>query len=634
MWIINISALLIVTIYLAYKMKEPIAEVFPVTVVGLILVLYVLAHIRHLSWIDAISMGILIGAAWGICRRKQEERRNVWKKVKEIVFQPSVWMILISVFFVSFCVQDRIALWWDDVNFWAADVKSIYYLDGFAGKYGNVAPEFGDYPPGVQLFKWWFLHFSPAEFKEGLMFAGYYTLNMLLLAPLFSKMNRGKHRACSIFLYVLGGICLFAFPSVVETFYLEGTCSDLPMAMAYGLFLWSVVEEKNHKLSFSYLRQSFMLALIMICKNAGFQWVIYGLIFWILYHWLIGKEDKKKMGKLFLKISVLPVLTEVSWLLFCLWNRRVAKLTGAGIRMAVSGVIPGVDYRPQLWKSFIKGFILEPIHRQNTPAADASVMAVLIGIIVCLVLFRKRKICTKTEGRLLLWFFLITAVVSYGIIFVAHMTIFVTELQYLEARVMTASIERYGVPVTMGFFYVIWQLWIQRGKDKSQMRYLIAMLLVCIFAQWPGVYHALAGYRASLETDTNERAAMVEESAEIFEEKTGDLWKPAGTRVLYLRDGSKNHRTKDTYISYEVSPLGVVYESITEGLMEDENCRQLLTQSHAGYLYADATQLESSQLFTEMTENFMYETVYKIEAEGGDFRLVPIEIAKENPGNR
>ena len=41
--------------------------------------------------------------------------------------------------------------WWDDYNFWATDVKSIFYRNGFADKYANAAPEFGDYPPGTQM---------------------------------------------------------------------------------------------------------------------------------------------------------------------------------------------------------------------------------------------------------------------------------------------------------------------------------------------------------------------------------------------------------------------------------------------------------------------------------------------------
>ena len=79
---------------------------------------------------------------------------------------------------MTVCVSSKVVSWWDDYNFWATDVKSLFYLDGFAGKYANAAPEFGDYPPGTQMIKWWFMHFSPGRFREGLMFAGYYFMNL------------------------------------------------------------------------------------------------------------------------------------------------------------------------------------------------------------------------------------------------------------------------------------------------------------------------------------------------------------------------------------------------------------------------------------------------------------------------
>lgn len=625
MWLLNIIAFLIVTIYVAHKTKESMAEIFPLTACGLIFILYVFAYFRCLSWIDGISLGIIGYSILSILRSDKVKRREWLVKTKDLLCQPVTLTVLISCAVISLLVQDRIALWWDDVNFWATDVKSIYYLNGFAGKYGNAAPEFGDYPPGVQLFKWWFLHFNPHEFKEGLMFAGYYTLNILLLAPLFSNMKNRKNKIWNVVQYVGAGVCLFLLPSVVETFYLEGNCSDLPMGIAYGLFLWSVIDERNHNVKFSYVRQSFALALVMICKNTGFQWVIYGLLLWLVYHWFLYKEERKGIFLRFIGISFLPVVLEGSWLLSCLLKRRVAKLTGAGIKMAVSGVVPAVDYRMELVENFIKGFTIEPIHRQNTIGIDLSVLVFILLAIVVMLLLRKEQVITKRQSNILLGFFGISGVVSYGITLIAHLTIFVTELQYLEARVMTASIERYGAPFTMGLFYVLWGLWVNREHKWGEKSYVFAMLFVILCGQWPGAYHALAGYRSELGDKKAERALMVEEEAHLFAEKTKDVWKDKGTRVLYMRDGSKNHWVKDTYINYEVSPVGVVYGNISESLSQLEVCRQVIEESHASYLYADKTQISSNALFGEMADDFEYETLYKIEVQGGKIRLLPVK---------
>lgn len=624
MWLLNIVAFLIISIFIALKTKENMAEVFPITTCGLVFVLYVMAYFRSLSAIDFFSIGIVLYSAFIIAKADKVKRGEYIKEVKDLLFHPVTIMILVVVITVSFLVQGRIALWWDDLNFWATDVKSIYYLDGFAGKYGNAAPEFGDYPPGVQLFKWWFLHFNPNEYKEGLMFAGYYTLNVLLLSPLFAKMKRLSNPILNGMQFVFGGICILVLPSVVETFYLEGTCSDLPMGISFGVFLWSVFDEKNHSLKFSYWRQVLSLSLVMICKNTGFQWVIYGLLFLLLYHLVLCQEEGKGVFIRFLKITLIPLVVEVSWLLNCLVKRRVAKLTGAGIKMAVSGVVPNVDYRMELVKNYFQGFIMEPIHRQNTIGIDLSVLIYILLAMVLIVFYKKQKIISKKERNFLIIFFLLMAIISYGITLVAHLTIFVTELQYLEAKVMTASIERYGAPFTIGFLYVVWGIWVTRKHKWNNYAYTIAILSIYLCAQWPGVYNAFWGYQREVELKKNERDAMVEE-ARTFEEKTKDIWKERGTRVLYMRDGSKNHRVKDTYINYEVAPLGVVYGDITENLYQPDACRQIIEQSHAKYLYADDSTLNEKMLFTEIVEDFNYKTLYEVKIQGETVRLVPMK---------
>lgn len=625
MWLLNIISFLILTVYISYKAKETMAEVFPVTTCGLIFLLYVMAYFRCLSFVDFFSMAI-IGYTIFIFFRQDRRKKEEWvREVKKLLFHPVTLMILLTALVTSILVQGRIALWWDDINFWATDVKSIYYLDGFAGKYGNAAPEFGDYPPGVQLFKWWFLHFDPGQFREGLMFAGYYVLNIFLLAPLFSNMKKINNGCINLLQYFLGGICLLVLPGVVETFYLEGTCSDLPMGISYGLFLWSVIEEKKHNKWFSYWRQALCLSFVIIGKNTGFLWVIYGLIFWLSYHWFIYGEKGKRLIADFLKLVIWPVAVEGSWLLSCLLKRRVAKLTGAGIKMAVSGVLPKVDYKRELIKNFIQGFTIEPIHRQNTIGIDLSVAAYLFLAMVVLLFLAKKKMITEKERNLFFLFFGIVMVVSYGITLTAHLTIFATELQYLEAAVMTASIERYGVPFTMGILYILWKIW-TTGKGREASRsYFPAMALIFLCTQWPGSYKAFIGYREEREQKQLERAAMVEEEAKIFAGKIKNIGREKGTRVLYLRDGNKNHWVKDTYINYEVSPVGVVYGDVTGALSDPTVCRQLLEQSHAGFLYADSTKIESKDFFGEQVENFCYETLYKVEKDHGTYRLLPVE---------
>ena len=123
-----------VTLVVAHKFKENVAEVLPVTVCGLIFILYILAYFRCLTFIDGISaLVILYGLIYWF--KSESEKRKEWlQETKKLLIHPVTIMIFVSVILVSILVQDRIALWWDDINFWATDVKSIYHLNGFAGK--------------------------------------------------------------------------------------------------------------------------------------------------------------------------------------------------------------------------------------------------------------------------------------------------------------------------------------------------------------------------------------------------------------------------------------------------------------------------------------------------------------------
>ena len=110
-------------------------------------------------------------------------------------------------------------------------MKSIFYLDGFADRYENVAPEFGDYPPGTQMLKWWFLHLSPSEFREGLMFAGYYVCNLAFLVPLLERIRKKN-----VITMTIGAVLLWLFPSMVEAFWMRW----MLRRFYHGCDLWGI----------------------------------------------------------------------------------------------------------------------------------------------------------------------------------------------------------------------------------------------------------------------------------------------------------------------------------------------------------------------------------------------------------
>ena len=83
------------------------------------------------------------------------------------------------------------------------------------------------------------------------------------------------------------------------------------------------------------------------------------------------------------------------------------------------------------------------------------ILGMLIAMALFLVFLRYKKIKSSGEVMKLAIFIASTALLAYGIIFLAHISIFQTEDQYLDAYAMSLSIARYGCPFMLGGAYLL-----------------------------------------------------------------------------------------------------------------------------------------------------------------------------------
>lgn len=627
MGVITILAVFIMAAFIAVKCREDFYDTFPMTVSGLILLLYVLAFSKNLLLIDWLSLGLLGGIGVYCISHWHKNGKELALQLKTEVFSWKSLLLLVAMLLITFIVKDKAAIWWDDVNYWAVDAKALYFNNGFAGKYGNVAPEFGDYPPAVQLFKWFFLHLAPT-FKEGLMFGAYHCLNLIYVLPLLSGLKKKNP-----LYYVLGLTGAFLLPGIVDGVAQEGTCADVTMGLVYGAYLWAAFDDKEHKESFYFIRMTLYLCVLVLTKSVGIEWAFFGVVFFLLVYTKRLKEKNisfKSKLKPMLFMCGACLVTEGSWLMFCLLNRRVAKLTGAGIKMATSGNFSLPDNTMTKMGHFLRGFAFHPMHMDNTWGVDLSSLALLLLLFIVVFLFWKKQILRKWEAQRTMLFIILTAMAAYGIIFLGHLTIFAGELQYLDDAIMAKSIARYGAPFSVGLIYLLMGIFIFAEHGKKLPAYGICLAFVLLTTSLPGAYRTLYGYRENLQEDIAGRASMVEEDARIFLEKANELKEKNEdifeTRILYLRDDKTIHWVKDTYISYEASPLPVVYGGIAADTMTEADMIQKIKESHAKYLYADTVEGNASTLFINMLngENFEYETFYEIIEENGALRLVKI----------
>ncbi len=613
--IINLTALAVVIWGLSYLYGKRIVDVLPVAVSGLVLLLYVLAYFDLLFLIVGISSVILCAFLPWIVVGNFQKRREFLAWGKNELMHPGFWVVLLVLVGVTLLVWDKKVSWWDDYNFWATDTKSLFYLGGFAGKYRNVSPEFGDYPPAVQLMKWYFAFFSPFKFREGLMFAGYYAMLFSYLAPLFRHFT-WKNPLKVVF----AAATLVLFPSVAEAFYCTGTCADLIMAAVYGAFLASCWEKTADAGGFALLKQSLYLGVLVLVKNVGFLWTAFALLFWILSRCLqnkkerrFPKEDKKRLAVL----VAVPLITGGSWLVFCLSMHRIAKLTGAALKMAAGGIKLPVQ-TGQLLQSFCTAFVCWPLHRARTFALDLSPLMAFVLILFSFWLLGKKGCISAGQGRALILYSLGSGLVFYCINLVSHLTIFATETQYLDPFSMVSSIERYGAPFVIGSLYLIFGLVLERDNWKrDRTPWLILACFVWLCASHGQVWEGFVDDREAGNVALEERKEFTGNKAGIFLKKIDGLTKNRlaaeveaqekpeqrigsgkGARVLYLRNASQAPQwVSNAYISYEASPVSVMYGSFWPDETDSAVIAAAMEESHAQWLYVDPFSTDIGALF-------------------------------------
>lgn len=422
-----------------------------------------------------------------------------------------------------------------------------------------------------------------------------------------------------------GMALLWLFPSMVEAFWCDGGCADFSMAVIYGAFLTAVLDHKQESALFYYGRQALYLMVLILCKNTGFIWVAFGLVFTLCYSGIVlRKEETYSAGirrRGLWSVMILPVLTEGSWLLFCIKNRRVAKLTGAAVQM-VTGSMNIPDYQEQLGKAFVEAFLKWPLHKTTNGLVNFSPLALLIFVLVMFVVLGARKKISIREARFLFLYSLITALFFYSLNLVSHLTIFAVEPQYLEPSGMIWSMERYGAPFTIGTLYLLGYLCLE--KEREYVGLLCCAIVILLSTDYTAAYRALWGYRGTVQEELDRRAELVDTQAEDFLRKVGAGTSESIGRVLYLRDISDVSWVRNTYINFEAAPVSVMYGNVDGEATGYEELMRMIEDSHAQFLYVEPLEKDGEALFEELTdgERFQYDTLYRIVEQENKMQLM------------
>lgn len=652
--IVHIISFLVIVYAAAYLLGKSPGDMLPFVWCGLILVLYVLAFGRALNLIDLIMPLAAAGLVIIVCFRLHRSGQisinvaSVMTYVTKYLLQTlsaSMVAYLFLCIILPLAFAPKIVTWWDDINFWASDLKSIYYLGGFAEKYANVSPQFGDYPPGVQLAKWYIVHMDRHAFRESLAFTGYQLFNLSFLMPLFDRL-KGKKALWGIPLAFVA----WCFAGMGEIFGYNGFCADLSMAFLFGAVLTEAVKPFSETDSVDFVRVGTYLAVLALCKSTGYIWSFLAAVIWLVAGILCRKPDPEASdtgehkGRIRISPRILiapgiPLIVGGSWVAFCLINRRVAQTTSTMVTYVTSDRYGLSAYTSEFADAFIKAFFTQPVHIDHT-WIDLSPALMFLLILALLILLRISGLLCGRSGTFLCVSLPVTGLVYYALIFAAHITMFATETQYLEPEGMIASIERYGAPYILGCLLFISHVWFirdagvpseQERSDADLSRMRIFVICVIALTNIPAAFDGLIGFRAGLEEATALRESFIDHesgrfletisSCSLIDEKINS----GGTRIARVRDGAY-YRVQDAYVAYEASPVSVLCPSYKLKDADEAYFVRSVQETHAEYLYVDRQPDEPAYL-DGMTEEggFEFCELYRISFEGGTMKLYQVE---------
>lgn len=527
---------------------------------------------------------------------------------------PQLYLALALMLCAAVLASDRVVVWWDDLNYWASDVKALWTTGGFAGRYGNVSPSFGDYPPALSLWKRAFLSLSPAVFREGLQYSAYHVLNMIFMLPLLKVTRRfplpARLLAVPAVLLLPGAFCGLQF---------AGAAADITMGCVFGALLLTLIsEEKDSRLR--YARIAVYASILVLTKFTGIIWLIAAVCLRAVVRDTCPKKTHNAAVRLL--TAAFPAVVWGSWMLFCLVNRRVAKLTGEAVRMA-RGHFALPEKSALLIRAFTEAFFLRPLHEDRNLTLDlsAGVMFAVIIISSVIILFcqkhRGNAAGARRAGQMLVWF-LCTGILVYFAILSMHLTLFRTEEQYLNAYNCALSIARYGAPFLLGSsMLLLHELTLllaesrvphtahsagetqrtdmpdntaakaEPGSLPRAARYALLPLLLfpLLTADYAGELRAFITYRETREADLKTRENTIDEEGRIFVEEFRDRRELWGQRILFLRS-LPGHESRDAAIAYEVCPIPVVFTEYDPAVdMNEETVKSLKDKWHATQIW-------------------------------------------------
>lgn len=467
MGIVALGLLIICIIETCILLQKKIEEILPVALCALILIMQVLGMLQMLSSV-IIVLGvfvIILGCKIWYKGRLGNLTKTITESIRCYIFTLGLLIILETVVLCIVLQYGRIVGTFDEFNFWATAVKSLWHNNGFAEAKDMWA--IWEYPQAMPLFQWFGIYIK-GRFSDDVLYILRLIFDFSFIISLLSRIN------VKWYFTPLISILIIIFPSVANATSYATLSVDGDLAILFGYTLCCIWDRKKSDFYY-YFRIAVLLCTIILTKSLSFVWVGYLLFFLIILElfemqnndikWS-KKDVVRKYGCIGLCI-LMPLIAQISWSLFlnATGNRSVQSVS-AIIPSIISNIFAGKwslsGYEKELIFSFIKAFFTRPASYML--GGKNGFLTPFLIMVICFTVFRyvakKQKINLKLKKLFYMYFLLVS--ISYFLIFLLTMcTVMFGEMQkYSNVDGIALACGRYCAPVFLGFLLFVFHLFI------------------------------------------------------------------------------------------------------------------------------------------------------------------------------
>lgn len=376
----------IISIFYSIKFKKNIGNMFILTILSIIVILYLFGLFNLLSagvyLIEIVSIGILIYECIYFYKNKNKVLPTILNK-ENIIF---------TLMFIGLSVihSGRMISTWDEFSHWGDVVKAMFTINDFSTSSKSMS-QFQSYPPAMSLFQYFFMKIGN-NYIESNLYIAYQLFFVSLIMPFISKSKK-------VFDSIIILIAMLLVPIIVNSSFYTTIYIDSILGLLFGYLLSTIMLNSYDK--HQVLTISLSLFTLVLLKDVGMFLAIIALMMIIVDLIFVKKKitfknnffsKNKKYIVIIVTGIVAVLLAKLSWNLDIKINDAYVSF---GNKITVKEILNFLTFNNLGYRGVVISNFLKNLYTKNIVTSVVNLntitMSLITAIILILVLSKQKN---------------------------------------------------------------------------------------------------------------------------------------------------------------------------------------------------------------------------------------------------